>query len=218
MISFHWVLFFYSIKISSISLTLSILSTASLMTSFLEPFFYNRPFRIHELFFGLIAIVGLSLIFGVQIENNYAILVSLICTLLSVLFSILNGYLIKEYSSFQISFYEIIFGLFVISIVIIFSDIKLPTLRSIKLSNWIYIFILGSLCTAYAFVASTHILKYITPYTMMMSLNLEPVYGIIFSLIIFGEKEHMDIQFYIGAGIILLGVIGNIFFKYKKLS
>ena len=52
----------------------------------------------------------------------------------------------------------------------------------------------------------------------MMSLNLEPVYGIFFSLIIFGEKEYMDVQFYIGAGIILLGVLGNIVFKYKKIT
>ena len=196
LISIHWYLFFYSIKISSISLTLSVLSTASLMTSFLEPLFYKRPFRIHELLFGLVAIVGLLLIFGVQSENYFAIFLSLICTLLSVLFSLLNGYLIKKHSSFQISFYEIIFGFFIISLIIFFSNLKFPILQSIKLSNWIYIFILGSLCTAYAFIASTYILKFITPYTMMLSLSLEPVYGIFFSLIIFGEKEFMDIQFY----------------------
>ena len=218
LISIHWYLFFYSIKISSISLTLSILSTASLMTSFLEPIFYKRPFRIHELVFGLIAVVGLVLIFGIQYENYFAILISLICTLLSVLFSILNGYLTKNYSSFQISFYEILFGLIIISFGILFSDIQFPLLISIKFTDWIYIFILGSLCTAYAFVASTYILKFISPYTMMMSLNLEPIYGIIFSLIIFGEKEYMSIQFYIGSGIIFLGVIGNILYKYKKIS
>ena len=217
LISIHWYLFFYSIKISSISLTLSILSTASLMTSFLEPIFYKRPFRIHELVFGLIAVVGLVLIFGIQYENYFAILISLICTLLSVLFSILNGYLIKNHSSFQISFYEILFGLIITSFIILFSDIQFPLLISIKFTDWIYIFILGSLCTAYAFVASTYILKFISPYTMMMSLNLEPIYGIIFSLIIFGEKEYMSIQFYIGAGIIFLGVIGNILYKYKKI-
>jgi len=218
LISIHWYLFFYSIKISSISLTLSILSTASLMTSFLEPIFYKRPFRIHELVFGLIAVVGLVLIFGIQYENYFAILISLICTLLSVLFSILNGYLIKNHSSFQISFYEILFGLIITSFIILFSDIQFPLLISIKFTDWIYIFILGSLCTAYAFVASTYILKFISPYTMMMSLNLEPIYGIVFSLIIFGEKEYMSIQFYIGAGIIFLGVIGNILYKYKKIS
>ena len=113
LISIHWYLFFYSIKISSISLTLSILSTASLMASFLEPLFYKRPFMIHELLFGLVAILGLSLIFGIQSDNYFAIFISLICTLLSVLFSLLNGFLIRKHSSFQISFYEIIFGLFI---------------------------------------------------------------------------------------------------------
>ena len=84
--------------------------------------------------------------------------------------------------------------------------------------DWIFVFILGSICTAYAFVASIHILKSITPYTMMMSLNLEPVYGIFFSLIIFGEKEYMGIQFYIGSIVILFSVFGNILFKHKKIS
>ena len=40
LISIHWYLFFYSIKISSISLTLSILSTASLM-SFGDKFMFT---------------------------------------------------------------------------------------------------------------------------------------------------------------------------------
>ncbi len=217
LISFHWYLFFYSIKISSISLTLSILSTASLMTSFLEPLFYKRPFRTHELLFGLIAIVGLLLIFGIQSENYFAIFISLICTLLSVLFSLLNGHLTKKHSSFKISFYEIFFGLLIISTIIFFSDLEFPKPNLIKPSNWIYIFILGSFCTAYAFVASNYILKFITPYTMMMSLNLEPIYGIIFSLVIFGENEYMEIQFYIGVLIILFGVLGNIAYKYKKI-
>ena len=188
------------------------------MTSFLEPLLYKRPFKFHELFFGLIAITGLITIFGIESNNYFAILISLICTLLSVLFSLLNGFLIKKHSSFKISFYEIIFGLIAISIIILFADFKIPSLRSIKIMDWIFVFILGSICTAYAFVASTHILKSITPYTMMMSLNLEPVYGIFFSLIIFGEKEYMDIQFYVGAAIIFLGVVGNILYKFKKIS
>ena len=218
LISIHWYLFFYSIKISSISLTLSILSTASLMTSFLEPIFYKRPFKIYELLFGLVAILGLLLIFGTQSENYVAIALSLICTLLSVLFSLLNGHLVQKYSSIQISFYELIFGLLIISLIIISTKYEFSKLHFIKSSEWIYIFILGSLCTAYAFVASTYILKFITPYTMMMSLNLEPVYGILFSLIIFGEKEYMGIQFYIGSIVILFSVFGNILFKYKKIS
>ena len=137
---------------------------------------------------------------------------------MSVLFSLLNGHLVQKYSSIQISFYVLIFGLLIISFIILSSKYELSKLDLIKSSEWIYIFILGSICTAYAFVASTYILKFITPYTMMMSLNLEPVYGILFSLIIFGEKEYMGIQFYIGSIVILFSVFGNILFKHKKIS
>ena len=110
LISLHWLLFFYAIKISSISLTLSILSSASLMTSFLEPLFYKRPLRLYEVFFGLFVIFGLYLIFGVQKDNMLGIVTALLCTLLSVLFSLLNGKLIQHYPANSISFYQLLTG------------------------------------------------------------------------------------------------------------
>ena len=79
--------------------------------------------------------------------------------------------------------------------------------------DWLWIFLLSSVCTAYATIASVVILKHVTPFTMMISLNLEPVYAIVFSLLIFGEKELMSTQFYIGVLIILAGVIGNGIYK-----
>ena len=135
LISIHWYLFFYSIKISSISLTLSILSTASLMTSFLEPIFYKRPFKIYELLFGFVAVLGLLLIFGTQSENYLAITLSLICTLLSVLFSLLNGHLVQKYSSIQISFMNLFLVLLIISSIIISSEYKFSKLYLIKSSR-----------------------------------------------------------------------------------
>lgn len=213
LISVHWVLFFYAIKISSISLTLSILSSASLMTSILEPIFYNRPFRKYEIFFGLFVILGLYLIFGVQKENLLGIIAALACTLLSVLFSLLNGKLIEQYPANSISFYQLLTGALVMSTAMVFT-LETPTiLFELSLEDWLWIFLLSSVCTAYATIASVVILRHVTPFTMMISLNLEPVYAIVFSLLIFGEKELMSTQFYFGVVIILAGVIGNGIYK-----
>lgn len=213
LISVHWVLFFYAIKISSISLTLSILSSASLMTSILEPIIYKRPFRLYEIFFGLFVIFGLFLIFGVQKDNLEGIVVALICTLLSVLFSILNGKLIQHYPANNISFYQLLTGAIVISFAILFNVENPTSLIRLSLDDWLWLFLLSSVCTAYATIGSVVILKHVTPFTMMLSLNLEPVYGILFSLWIFGEQELMSTQFYIGVLIILGGVVGNGIYK-----
>ncbi len=213
LISVHWVLFFYAIKISSISLTLSILSSASLMTSILEPLLYKRSFRLYEIFFGLIVIFGLYLIFGVQKENIEGIVVALVCTLLSVLFSLLNGKLIQHYPANNISFYQLLIGAVVISFALLFNLEDPASIVQLTWNDWLWLFLLSSVCTAYATIGSVVVLKHVTPYTMMLSLNLEPVYGILFSLWIFGEKELMSTQFYVGVLIILGGVVGNGIYK-----
>ena len=216
LISVHWLLFFYAIKISSISLTLSILSSASLMTSVLEPLVFKRPLRLYEVFFGLFVIFGLYLIFGVQKENMLGIITALFCTLLSVLFSLLNGKLIHHYPANSISFYQLLTGGLLFTVVLLFSEQTVAGFYRLTYDDWIWLFLLATVCTAYATIASVQILKHVTPFTMMISLNLEPVYGILFSLLIFGEKELMSSQFYLGVFIILSGVIGNGIYKRQR--
>lgn len=216
LISVHWLLFFYAIKISSISLTLSILSSASLMTSVLEPLVFKRPLRLYEVFFGLFVILGLYLIFGVQKENMLGIVTALLCTLLSVLFSLLNGKLIQHYPANSISFYQLLTGGLLFTVVVLFSEQTVAGFYHLTYDDWLWLFLLATVCTAYATIASVQILKHVTPFTMMISLNLEPVYGILFSLLIFGEKELMSVQFYLGVLIILGGVIGNGIYKRQR--
>lgn len=163
LISVHWVLFFYAIKISSISLTLSILSSASLMTSVLEPILYKRPFRRYEVFFGLFVILGLYLIFGVQKENLWGIIAALSCTLLSVLFSLLNGKLIQKYPANNISFYQLLIGAAVMSFALGVTIDTPQILLELSWEDWLWIFLLSSICTAYATIASVVILKHVTP-------------------------------------------------------
>ena len=82
--------------------------------------------------------------------------------------------------------------------------------------NYLYIFLLGSVCTAYAFIASVYLLKYITPYSVVLTYNLEPIYGIILALLFFGDNEKMSIQFYIGLFIILTSVLINMYVKKRS--
>ena len=218
LISVHWILFFHAIKISSVSVTLSVLSSASLMTSFLEPLFYKRKIRIYEVFFGVFVVIGLSVIFKAEQNSSIGIYVALLSTLLSVLFTLLNGKLIEYYQATSISFYQLLSGSFFLSIWLIFI-LDIPTdFFVLKGYDPLWIFLLASFCTAYAFIASVEIMKQISPYTIMISLNMEPVYAILFSIYIFGEKEIMSVNFYLGVLIILISVLGNGIYKARKLK
>ena len=87
-----------------------------------------------------------------------------------------------------------------------------------KLSNedWIYILILASVCTAYAFIGAIEVMKHITPFTVILSYNLEPVYGIGLALLLFPEKEQMSTQFYIGAVLIIVTIVVDAIVKNYK--
>lgn len=209
LISAHWLAFFTAIKVSNVSVTLATISTGAFFTSILEPIFYRRRIIIYELLFGLLVVVGLYTMFRVETEYALGIILSLIAAMLSALFSILNGKLIQDYKASVISLYEIGFGVLCLTIYMVFSGGFNASFFEVTLSDWAYLLLLASVCTAYAFIASVHVMRWISPYTVMLTINLEPIYGILMALMIFGEKESMSPSFYYGALIILTTVVLN---------
>ncbi len=215
-IALHWIAFFGAIKVANVSVALVAMSTGALFTSIIEPIFFKRKLSFVELFFGIIVISGLYLIFNVEGINVLGIFYALIAAFLSALFSVLNGLYVKQYQPDVISFYQLFFGVAFISAFVFLTSGFTPEKYSLKGYDLLYLLILSSICTAYAFIISVKIMKYLTPYTVMLTINLEPVYGIILAVIIFGEKEKMSPQFYIGAVIILITIISNGVLKHKK--
>jgi drug/metabolite transporter (DMT)-like permease len=216
LIALHWIFFFSAIKVSNISVALVSMSTGALFTSIIEPFFFKRKLIPLELLFGLIVVGGLYLIFNVESEYTLGIVYALLAAFLSALFTVLNGLYIQKYNAEVISFYQLFFGVVFITIYILFTTGF--TIESFGLTglDMLYLFILSSICTAYAFIVSVKIMKHLTPYTVMLTINLEPVYAILLALLIFGDKEKMSAPFYFGALIILITVITNGILKNKK--
>lgn len=209
LIAMHWLTFFGAIKASNVSVTLAVLSTGAFFTSLLEPLLYGRKIILYEILFGLIVVVGLYLIFNVEAAYTLGIVLALISAFLSALFSVINGKYVLEHKASAISFYELLFGVLAISVYLGFTGKFTAQFFTVSVHDWIYLLILASACTAYAFIASIHVMKWISPYTVMLTINLEPVYGIILALIVLGDAENMSPQFYYGAAIILFTVIAN---------
>jgi drug/metabolite transporter (DMT)-like permease len=215
-IALHWLAFFSAVKVSNVSITLAMMSTGAFFASFLEPVFFKRKIISYEVIFGLIVIIGLYIIFKVESEYLSGILLALLASFLGALFSIFNGMMVKSHNASVISFYELLFGLLFITIYILFTDGFDDTFFKLSVSDWTYLIILASICTAYAFIASVHVMKWISPYTVMLTTNMEPIYGILLALLILGEKEYMSPTFYVGAIIILITVVLNGIIKTRK--
>lgn len=219
LIAAHWITFFHSIKISNVSVTLACVSTGAFFGSLIEPLVYKRKIDIAEILLGLLVIVGLYLIF--RFEGNYTagIIVALISAFLAACFSVLNSKLVKGHTPFRITFLEMLGGWLAISIFAIYSLFS----GSMQLSqfalggmDWLYLLILGSICTAYAFIESVSVMKHLSSYTVLLTTNLEPVYGIILALLILGESEKMNPYFYVGAAIILSTVVMDAVIKKRR--
>ncbi|HRB72831.1 DMT family transporter [Flavobacterium sp. WV_118_3] len=218
-IALHWLTFFMAIKVSNISVTLACLSTGAFFASFLEPIFYGRKMIWYEVLFGLIVIVGLGIIFNVEGDHIEGIVLALTSAFLSALFSVINGKFAQKHEASVITFYELLGGVGFLTLYMLFSGYFTPSFFELSLSDCIWLLVLGSICTAYAFLASVKVMKYLSPYTVMLTINLEPIYGIILAVLVFQDKEKMSPSFYVGAAIILLTVILNGIAKnYKKIK
>ncbi|MFT4832639.1 MAG: drug/metabolite transporter (DMT)-like permease [Psychroserpens sp.] len=208
-ITLHWITFFKAIKVSNVSVALATMSTGAFFTALLEPIWYGRKIVWYEILFGVVVMLGLYLIFNVESSYVEGIVLALISALLSATFSLINGKLIQKERPSVISIYEMASGVVFLSIYLFFSGSFTTEFFQLSSNDWMYIFILASICTAYAFIASVKVMKFITPYTVMLTINMEPVYGIVLAFIILGESEKMDPMFYIGALVILSTVIAN---------
>jgi drug/metabolite transporter (DMT)-like permease len=214
-IALHWLAFFSAIKVSNVSVTLAVMSTGAFFASFLEPIMYRRKVKGYEVFFGLIVVIGLYVIF--KFESNYflGILLALASSFLGALFSVFNGKFVEKHSPSVITFYELLAGVFCITVFLFFKGSFTPSFFKLTSDDWLYLIILASFCTAYAFIASVHVMKWISPYTVMLTTNMEPVYGILLALVILGDNEYMSPQFYYGALIIFITVIINGYIKTR---
>ena len=218
-IAAHWLTFYQAIKVSNVSITLACLSTGAFFASILEPIFYKRKVIWYELFFGIIVVVGLGIIFNVETKYTTGIYLAVTSAFLSALFSVINGKYAKEYDPNVISLYELSSGVFFISIYLFFAGSFTPAFFALSINDLIWLFLLSSICTAYAFSASVKVMKFLSPFTVMLTINLEPIYGIILALLIFKDGEEMSPLFYVGALIILATVIANGIVKsYKKVT
>jgi drug/metabolite transporter (DMT)-like permease len=219
-IALHWAFFYGSIKYANISIALTCLSSAAFFTALLEPLMLKKRIHPIDLLLGVIGIVGIYLIFHFDPRYQTGIIIGVIATILSVIFSILNKKIIHHAPSQAMMLYELTGGLLVLSLLMPFYLYLFPTKQILPTSSdWLWLLLLSWFCTIIAMDLSLQALKKVSAFTQNLTLNLEPVYGIILAFVVFHENKYLSSSFYYGFALIILSVILQMLrvIKYKRL-
>jgi drug/metabolite transporter (DMT)-like permease len=214
-IAIHWLSFYEAIKVSNISVTMVAFSTGTLFSSFIEPLFYKRRMRAYEIFIGFVIIAAIGMIFSIETQFWLGIVLGIVAAFTSALFSVLNGLMIKELRSGTISMYELSAALVAITIYLALTGGFTPGFFVLDTTSVVGLLLLSLGCTVFPFLASVDLAKHISPYTIVLTVNLETVYGIIWAILFFHENKEVKPTFYIGVFIILLAILLNSYLKRK---
>lgn len=211
LISAHWILFFAAARVATASVCLAGMATCSLWTAILEPLSQRRPIRGVELFLGMLVVAGLYVIFHFEFDHALGLTMAVASAMLASIFTIINGRFTHRYDAQVITLYEM-GGAFVSTALFLpFYRSTLAEGGQLQLvpvaTDWLYIALLAGVCTVYAYSAAVQLMKKFSAFAINLTVNLEPVYGIVLAFLFFGEKEKMTFGFYLGTLIILLAVL-----------
>src|SRR3546814_25342 len=219
LVAAHWICFFHAIKASTVSVTLVCLSSQTLFTSLLEPLFNRKRFSGLDVLTGLMIIVGIFLIFHFEAGYTEGIISALLAALLACLFTIFNSWQVKRHDPVLLSFYEMTGGWLGISIFLAAGGVlAIPGNLTPEIKDLFYLFLLSTVCTAFAYVWGLAVMRELSAYTVILITNMEPVYGILLAALFFGESEKMSGGFYAGSLIIIAAIFLHPAIKKYRLA
>ena len=213
-IALHWICFYGAIKYSNVSVGVSCLAVVAVFTSFLEPVMTGKKSEFSELFLALFSAIGMYIIFEFEKFYRTGIILGLAAAFFGSYFSILNKKRSANFTSQTITIYELASALLFVTIIIPIYLHFLPPQKLLPDSkDWLLLILFSVFCTVIPFDLSIKALKHLSVYATSLSINLEPVYGILLAFIIFNEK--LTSGFYIGTSMILVAVVGYMVLKHR---
>ncbi len=216
LVAVHWILFFHAIKISNVSIGLISLSSMTPITGIIEPLFKKQKIYAGDIIVSLLIIIGIALIFKYQSNYTLGMITGLAGAVCAALFSTVNSQYVVQTNPSVICFYELSSAFFWTSIYRLTDGSLLNMPFNLTNSDWIYVGLLGTVCTAFAFVAGVGVMRTLSAFKVALVSNLEPLYGIVLAFLIFGKKEHMTGGFYIGSILILSAIFLYPIYKKRK--
>jgi drug/metabolite transporter (DMT)-like permease len=209
----HWLAFYAALKVSNISITMVAFSTGTLFSSIVEPIVFKRKVRAYEVVIGLIIIGAIALIFSIETNYWLGILLGILAAFLSSLFSVFNSLMVTKLTAGIISFYEMCAALVSLSLFLLFNGSFTVDFFTLDTDSIVGLMLLTLVCTVFPFIKSVDLSKYISPYTIVLTVNLETVYGILWAILFYNENREVKPTFYLGVLIILAAIFLNSYLK-----
>lgn len=219
LVALHWVFFYGSIKYSNVSIGLICFSSVGFFTAVIDPVVMRRRWSFWEILLGIMVMAGIFLIFHFDARYKTGIILGLISSLLAALFTIINKRLLLEMDARTLTIHELTGGWLILSLLlpVYLAYFPQPSLLP-GIGDTAWLLVLSLLCTVLAFNLSMQALQKISPFTVNLSYNLEPVYGIILAFIVFGEHRELEKGFYYGSALIIFTVLLQTWRVWKKKS
>lgn len=219
-VGLHWFTFFLSIKLSTLSIAVVCMSSSTLFTALIEPIIFKRNILMSEIILSVIIAIGIISIIGFEPQYIKGILIGLLSALLASIFNVLNGKFTQSISTFQITKYEMLGGFLTMAVALGLSGSLDNTLFQMETRDFIFLLILGIICTTLAFLVSVWLMKFLSPFTVSIGINMEPIYAIIIALFIDYfrgvNSEQMTMGFYAGTLLIIGSIFLNAYLKKKQ--
>ena len=199
LLAIHWVAFFQSVQVSTVAIALLTFSTFPVFVTFLEPVFFGESIAGPDVIVALVSFLGVALVipsFDLSSNLTQGALWGVASGFTFAILSILNRKYVQTYSSLVIAFYQD--GVAIV-VLLPFLLIAKPAFspRDILLLAF-----LGIVCTGIAHTVFISGLSKLRAQTASIIATLEPVYGVILSIVLLGEIPTMRV---ILGGMIILG-------------
>ena len=214
LVALHWVTFFAAIKASTVSLALAVMATVPFFVALIEPVVRRKRLDPAELGLGVVAIVGLWWMYRVDVDQWQGMLLALVSAFSAALFGTLNSVWSQKASALAVSRLELAVACGVLAVWISVGggwSESVPTP-----ADWGWLLLLGLLATSVAFAITVEVMRVLSPFTVAMAINLEPLYAILLALVIFGEEEVMPPGFYGGAALLISSVFLDVWLKRRR--
>ncbi|MEL7222871.1 MAG: DMT family transporter, partial [Bacteroidota bacterium] len=165
----------------------------------------------------LLIIPGMALVVNnIAVDMLWGVAAGLASAFLAASFSTLNKKYMGDIQPIRITFIELSSAwgfLSIVLLVMLITGQDIGRFWPASGMDWFYLLILVFFCTSLAYTLSLRALKHISAFASNLTVNLEPVYGIILAWLLLDEQKELSPGFYWGVLIILLAV-----FSYPLLK
>jgi drug/metabolite transporter (DMT)-like permease len=210
--------FYGAIKLSNASVAVATMATTSFFAALVEPILLKKPVKWYELGLGIFILPGMALVVGnLDWDMRMGFALGILGALLAAIFSALNKRVLDHQPPPPL----------VISLVELFAATCICTLMLPVLygyapetqfwpsgNDWMWLFILSWVCTLLPYYLTLQAMRHISAFATNLTINLEPVYGVLLAAVLFRENEDLSPHFYVGMAMVLLAVFSHPFLKH----